>query len=508
MTNLLMATAARMSEDPNESDEDSDIHEVFGYTGHAGSMNVVQRTLQGLAVGRHARTIHLGRLLWESPPLTDKEEQGINEIFFDDGTYPTYKEILKQAKKVSKIKEKRPRPFENRTKSSTARTTLHYASRLHKWMQQTAIQQEPPNEQQWEVLRHVRDRLITEEKIRNEHPVIWKQHLGAKVGDTRQKAIRGLVHGLPGTGKSKVIHWIRHMFMEAMNWEHGVEFVCVAYQNRVAYAMHGATLHAAGDITMDPRLKLQHTDIERLFIRNQALRWIIIDELFTIPDDLLGVFAHKFEDAAADSIFKRNLDGSSQIFGGYNLMMFGDMLQLPPIPSSAALFLPPDPTSKTQAALDVLEMFWGEGENTVNYFIELNMQMRVEDDWFNDFLMQCRAGDLEDEMYNFFMGFPTEHCGTWMPGGTAAKQHNKCGQSACALLHVKWKAMAMRNHSWEEMQALECMACKGERQRRNRLMQQSDPRVRQQPFLDVLYVHENKEPQYHDALLRAVEDGK
>jgi hypothetical protein len=52
------------------------------------------------------------------------------------------------------------------------------------------------------------------------------------------------------------------------------------------------------------------------------------------------------------------------------------------------------------------------------------------------------------------------------------------------------------------------MACKGERQRRNRLMQQNDPRVRQEPFLDAPYVYQNKETRYHAALLRAMEVGK
>ena len=146
----------------------------------------------------------------------------------------------------------------------------------------------------------------------------------------------------------------------------------------MAYTMQGITLHAAGDILVrkrDEDRRLQHTDIDLLFIRNQALRWIIIDELFMIPDDLLGAFAHHFEDAATDSIFRRNVDGSSQIIGGYNLMMFGDTLQLPPIPSTATLFLPPDTKGKTQAALDVLEMLWGEGKNTCHYFIELNIHI-------------------------------------------------------------------------------------------------------------------------------------
>ena len=83
------------------------------------------------------------------------------------------------------------------------------------------------------------------------------------------------------------------MFIEAMKWEHGVQFVCVAFQNRVAYQMGGATLHSAGEVPVGgvhQDRKLARGDIDLLFTKNQALRWILIDEVYMIPDDLLGHF--------------------------------------------------------------------------------------------------------------------------------------------------------------------------------------------------------------------------
>ena len=135
------------------------------------------------------------------------------------------------------------------------------------------------------------------------------------------------------------------MFTEAMQFTNGVEFICVAFQNRVAHTMHGKTLHSAGDVPVGDRGQartLQHTDVDLLYVRNQALRWMLIDEVFMIPNDLLGTFANNFANAAGDSNFKCRADGGKQVFGGYNVMIFGDTLQLPPIPSSSALFLPPD----------------------------------------------------------------------------------------------------------------------------------------------------------------------
>ena len=80
-------------------------------------------------------------------------------------------------------------------------------------------------------------------------------------------------------------------FMEALEWEHGVEFLCVAFQNRVAYAMGGVTLHTGGDVNVGSSDRgLDHTDIDVLFTRNQDLRWLLFDEIGMLGYVLLGVF--------------------------------------------------------------------------------------------------------------------------------------------------------------------------------------------------------------------------
>ena len=111
--------------------------------------------------------------------------------------------------------------------------------------------------------------------------------------------MRGFIHGPPGTGKSRLIYWIRRLFTEALGWEHGVQFLCVAFQNRVAPAMGGVTCHAGGDITVGGGDKgLDHTDIDVLFTRNQDLRWLLFDEVGMIGDALLGTFEKHLTDAA------------------------------------------------------------------------------------------------------------------------------------------------------------------------------------------------------------------
>ena len=58
------------------------------------------------------------------------------------------------------------------------------------------------------------------------------------------------------------------------------------------------------------------------------------------------------------------------------------------------------------------------------------------------------------------------------------------------------------------MQPMACSICKVERNRRNRLLEEVDPRVREEPFLSAPFIHKNNEPKYHAMLLRAAEQAK
>ena len=84
-------------EDSENSSDDSDAEQWENLDTKAGSMELVRHTLQGMAsrnteagmkaLGRHARTIRLGRSLWESPPLEGNVARLIEERFFDDGRF-------------------------------------------------------------------------------------------------------------------------------------------------------------------------------------------------------------------------------------------------------------------------------------------------------------------------------------------------------------------------------------------------------------------------------------
>ena len=108
-----------------------------------------------------------------------------------------------------------------------------------------------------------------------------------------EEPLRGFIHGSPGICKSRVISGVCRLFTEALEWKHGVEFLCVAFQNRVAHAVGGTTLHAAGDIPIggnDGCRALVKSDVDIMFTRNQHLHWLIFDECFMIADELFGHF--------------------------------------------------------------------------------------------------------------------------------------------------------------------------------------------------------------------------
>ena len=77
--NILAATAATNTEDSDDSSDDTDAEQYENFDFKAGTMDLVHQTLKGMctrnaeegmkAMGRHARTIRLGRTLWESAPL-------------------------------------------------------------------------------------------------------------------------------------------------------------------------------------------------------------------------------------------------------------------------------------------------------------------------------------------------------------------------------------------------------------------------------------------------------
>ena len=153
-------------------------------------------------------------------------------------------------------------------------------------------------------------------------------------------------------------------------------------------------MHAAADLSYSEEAglrKLSHKDIDAVFIRTQNLRWLLVDEVSMLPSGLLADFEQKLRQAVrSSSIYAKRRCGVQRLFGGYNMLHFGDWWQLPPIPDSAALFRPPEPGLR-QGVKDVLNVFWSRGEDSLTHLWELTELKRCDDGWYNDFLYAARA---------------------------------------------------------------------------------------------------------------------
>ncbi|CAK0907060.1 unnamed protein product [Prorocentrum cordatum] len=282
---------------------------------------------------------------------------------------------------------------------------------------------------------------------------------------------RLFVLGLPGSGKSEVIRWLCDeevgLFPTCMGWEHEVHFMKTAPMNSMASNIVGRTIHNFSKLGIDlitgvqsggkkdPELSenLLHTKI-------QHMRWLIIDEVENV-----SVEGNPWAvDARAPKQFA--------MFGGLNLVLLGDLWQIPPVRS---LSIAANPFVKRPANVGrMLEMFWTEGiPHSATHRSALSQSHRCSD-----------------------------------PPGSAEPStgHLGCGKAKCrALWPVEWPRMFREGRPWDDMRSLECADCSAERRRRCRVASQSDARQREvsTAFADALLVHPYNAPKSRILTLRA-----
>ena len=126
-------------------------------------MDVVRCTLDGIAarstdegakgLGRHAKTIRLGKSLWQSPSLTPEERNSIQERFFDDGSFPPLKVTKKALEEARKLDQQRPAPYEGRTTPSVSYSIKDYGKLLDNWLGNVQNEKEKPTAEQLDILK-------------------------------------------------------------------------------------------------------------------------------------------------------------------------------------------------------------------------------------------------------------------------------------------------------------------------------------------------------------------
>ena len=196
---------------------------------------------------------------------------------------------------------------------------------------------------------------------------------------------------------------------DGLGWERSVQFVCLAFQNAMAAAINGYTIHNWSGIPIKSDDGNSCGDKHKQSMKCQALRVIIIDEVSMISAELLGALEYVVKGAIrAQGTYKKRRNGEARVFGGVNVVMCGDFWQLNPVTGT---FIASDPTlTPPGRAYNALSIFWEDGLDSIRSFWPLRELMRCSDVWYNTFLSECRDGKLSTNNYCFFHGLPTFTC--------------------------------------------------------------------------------------------------
>ena len=125
-------------------------------------------------MGRHARTIRLGRALWQCHPLESDVTRHIEERFFDDGSFPALQEVKKTLGVAQNPPEERPAPFQGRALPFAILTVVAYGQRLAAWFDGVRLEAEAPTSEQFAVLNRVVERVLQEFRLENEGLLLAK----------------------------------------------------------------------------------------------------------------------------------------------------------------------------------------------------------------------------------------------------------------------------------------------------------------------------------------------
>ena len=320
---------------------------------------------------------------------------------------------------------------------------------------------------------------------------------------------REFLLGPPGAGKSECLKWTIRYFQECLGWEHGVQYQCLASQHTMAAVIGGTTIHGWGKVPVNTTQlyqaaarKKNDLNIDDLFLNAQSIRWILIDEISTAGAMLLGVFDTNMRRARSRQTYAKRNDGTARPFGGVNLRLCGDFLQLPPV-RAIGLYSNPFASDMEFAEQRAMDYVWKHTVDGINKVCELAVVHRQKDPWLASVLQEHRNGAETWETYCFVHGLPTKHAGSWLPSTDATI----CGQAGCMALAQLWAQL----QPWQTRRSQECEICQTERQRRCRVAMPTNHNAMKHTepsFANAPYIHPFNAVRYTAQILRSVNYAK
>ena len=314
-------------------------------------------------------------------------------------------------------------------------------------------------------------------------------------GVPHSKPLRWVLHGGPGTGKSHTLKLVRkELFETTLGWTHGIHFQVVSFQAVMAELLEGDTIHHALGLNWAGEKEQSHL---RTLLRTQETlqwRWLILDEFSMVSAELLAQLEQRCREIMRDlSLAKFRDDGAVEAFGGLNVILAGDLYQLPP---SKGTFLGDVPwdwltgqrRTKQSTGLHGQTLLWGGPAVGMQGVTELVRCERTADSWLTEVQEQLRYGALSQDNHAFLHGHGTSVPGSWTNGAPA------CCRSLCGALVGK---------SPEEIRQRECVTCRKERASRHLVACANDPRF-YQDFAEATAIFATSDIKYHVNKRRAV----
>ena len=294
----------------------------------------------------------------------------------------------------------------------------------------------------------------------------------------------------------------------------------------MAELIGGSTVHTWGVIPANPAAAANKTyggkdvDWDKLFENVLSMRWNVYDEFSAMAADLFSYLESGLREKACKSLMYAHRDmrlrKKPRPFGGINVILTGDMWQLPPV-LATPLFANPECKGKGEAhaagVQRVLSMLWDmhdpKMKDVFQELRELDVCKRNDGDaWLLIILEAHRHGKETWEMYSFTHGLATRNPGSWLPDAAGVgKGAPACGDELCKTLAHRWELAWQRGTmTWLERQQMECELCQAERKRRCRIISQreSDGEHMAGKFVSAPFVHPFRAPTNHAQRLRSL----
>ena len=202
-----------------------------------------------------------------------------------------------------------------------------------------------PTGQQQHVLETIHYRTIKEnyEVLQEDYADLWQ----AKPTNVHVDIpLLRLIHGLPGSGKSMLLLWIKEYFEDVWKWELNNQFAIVAPQNSMADNVGGTTLHSFGSVPFKDRrgITVNTGDImdeDKHSLSGKKwhnLRVLLVDEVEATGVELIGQIEAKmqlmvpfrYEITPGLQTQQHSQRQHDRMFGGVNVLFFGDFWQMDP----------------------------------------------------------------------------------------------------------------------------------------------------------------------------------